>query len=409
MRYVLMYLMSVFLVSRASAQQVERRERAVFIERRREFYDSMKTTLDKFYEKKREPQKELIVDFSSFNPPKESAEFVTYWHNPPASQGISGMCWCFSTTSFFESEIYRLSKRVLKLSELYTVYWEYVEKAKGYVRARGNQEFGEGSECDAVIRVWKKYGIVPANAYTGIKHGQPFHDHRALFAELSTFLHSIKQTGTWNEELVEQTVRSILNEHLGEPPKMVVVDGASYTPKEYLEKVVRLNLDDYIQLTSFADRSYYEWTVFDVPDNWWFSRDYFNVPFSEFVSSIKRALRSGYTVVLGGDVSEPGIYGKAGIAVIPTFDIPPQYIDEYARIYRFRNGTTGDDHGVHCVGYTIRDGTEWYLIKDSGAGSRDNTHPGYFYFHEDYVKLKMLTVLVHKSAIPDIVTKIPKN
>jgi len=38
------------------------------------------------------------------------------------------MCWCFSTTSFLESEIYRLTQRKIKLSELHTVYWEYVEK-----------------------------------------------------------------------------------------------------------------------------------------------------------------------------------------------------------------------------------------------------------------------------------------
>lgn len=408
MRITSLFLLSIVLYTFVPAQQVERRDRTLFIERQRNFYDSIKISLSKYYEKTKEKKKDLLVDFSTFNPPTQNTEFTSYWHHPPISQGISGMCWCFSTTSFFESEIYRITKRKIKLSELYTVYWEYVEKARGFVRARGNQEFGEGSECDAVIRIWKKYGIVPAEAYTGLKEGQPFHDHSKLYTELSSYLKSVKETGAWNEDAVEATVRAILNYHLGEPPKTVTVEGKTYTPKEYLEKIVRLNLDDYIQLTSLADRNYYEWTEYDVPDNWWHSREYFNVPLDDFMRSIKESIRAGYTLVIGGDVSEPGIYGKAGIAVVPTFDIPPQYIDEHARIFRFRNGTTGDDHGIHLVGYTVKDGTEWYLIKDSGAGARDNEHPGYFYFHEDFVKLKMLTTLVHKSAVPEIMKKIPK-
>ena len=32
--------------------------------------------------------------------------FIQYkqWHNAPISQGNTGTCWCFSTTSFLESE-----------------------------------------------------------------------------------------------------------------------------------------------------------------------------------------------------------------------------------------------------------------------------------------------------------------
>jgi bleomycin hydrolase len=65
--------------------------------------------------------------------------------------------------------------------------------------------------------------------------------------------------------------------------------------------------------------------------------------------------------------------------------------------------TTGDDHGIHLVGYKEMDGKDWYLIKDSGSGSRNNTHPGYYFYHEDYVKLKMLGFMVHKDAVKGLV------
>jgi len=57
---------------------------------------------------------------------------------------------------------------------MYTVYWEYVEKAKGYIKTKGTSAFSEGSEANAVTRVWKTYGIVPESDYTGLKAGQTF-------------------------------------------------------------------------------------------------------------------------------------------------------------------------------------------------------------------------------------------
>jgi bleomycin hydrolase len=91
--------------------------------------------------------------------------------------------------------------------------------------------------------------------------------------------------------------------------------------------------------------------------------------------------------------------------VVPTFDIPAEYIDEHARQYRFSTKSTGDDHGVHIVGYAEKDGADWYLIKDSAAGSRNSRNPGYYMYHEDYVKLKMLTLTLHRSLVEDVLKK----
>lgn len=401
-----LFLSVTIFASTLAFSQIEHQDSVKFIEKKNEFYDSVKSTLEKFYSKEKPKKKEISLDFSRFNPPKSPDDFVSYWHYPPVSQAISGMCWCFSTTSFLESEIYRLKKQKIKLSELFTVYWEYVEKARGYVKARGDQEFGEGSESNAVTRIWKKYGIVPAEFYSGLLNGQPFHDHRKMSNEIDSCLKSVKTANAWDEDAVEHTVRAILNHYIGQPPEKITVGNKTMTPLEYLKKVVGLNLDEYVDIVSLADRPYYEWTEYDVDDNWWHSRDYFNVPLDDFMGAIKKSIRNGYTIAIGGDVSEPGINGNAGIAVVPTFDIPSQYIDESARILRFKNGTTEDDHGIHIVGYAEKEGKDWYLIKDSGSGSRNNSHPGYFFFNEDFVKLKMLSFMIPKSAIPEITAKI---
>lgn len=385
--------------------QVSRHDKAVFVTPKNEFMDSVRKEASKFLATPEKPKKQLQLDFTGLAHPTSTDEFKKYWHNKPVSQAISGMCWCFSTTSYFESEIYRQTKREIKLSELYTVYWEYVEKTKRFVAERGNSAFGEGSEANAVMRIWKTYGVVPADAYTGMKPGQKFHDHSKLFEEMNAYLQSLKASNAWQEEVAVSTVKSILNHYLGEPPKTIVVSGKEITPKEYFESVVKLNADDYVEIMSLMEKPYYQMAEYEVPDNWWHSKEYFNVPLDDFMGAIKKTIRSGGTVCIGGDVSEPGYEGHAGVAIVPTFDIPSEYIDENARQFRFSNGTTGDDHGIHMVGFLEKDGKDWYLIKDSGSGSRNNAHPGYCFYSEDYVRLKMLGITVHKDFVKDLLKK----
>ena len=110
-------------------------------------------------------------------------------------------------------------------------------------------------------------------------------------------------------------------------------------------------------------------------------------------------------MAIGGDVSEAGYDSWHKVGVIPTFDIPSEYIDENARQFRFSNGTTTDDHGIHLVGYQVKDGKDWYLIKDSGSGSRNTGDKGFYYYQEDYVKLKIMDFMIHKDAVENILKK----
>ena len=177
-------------------------------------------------------------------------------------------------------------------------------------------------------------------------------------------------------------------------------------PREYLSSVLRLNLEDYVEVMSLMEKPYFRMVEYEVPDNWWHSTDYLNVPLDDFMGVLKNSIRKGYTVCIGGDTSEPGLEGHAGIAVIPTFDIPAAFIDESARQFRFTNKTTTDDHGIHVVGCTTVEGSDWFLIKDSGSGSRNNTHRGYYFYREDYIKLKMMGLTVHRDMASDLLKKV---
>jgi bleomycin hydrolase len=341
--------------------------------------------------------------------PNKLTDYTSYWRNTPISQGNTGTCWCFSTTSFIESEIKRIQNKEVRLSEMYTVYCEYIEKARGYVRERGESAFAEGSESNAVKRMYKQYGTMPLSEYTGLLNGRKFHTHEAMFKEMDTFLKSVKTNNNWNEEVVLATIKSILNHYMGVPPTSFVVEGKTYTPQTYLSEYLKLNPDDYIEILSYKQEPFWQKVEYKVPDNWWHSTDYYNVPLNDYMSALKNSARNGYTICIGGDVSEPGLNKATQAAMIPDFDIPSQYINDDARQFRFNNETTTDDHGLHIVGYCERNGKDWYLVKDSGSGSRNNNPSapefGYFFFHEDYVKLKMMYFTVHKDAVKEVLKK----
>ncbi|MGB5531032.1 MAG: C1 family peptidase [Ignavibacteriaceae bacterium] len=384
----------------------DKKDKGIFEEEKDGFYkNEIEKSLDEFNEPEKEQKKDFKLDFSVMDLPKSKDEFTSYWYNDPVSQGRTGTCWCFSTTSFFESEIYRLHQKKVKLSEMYTVYWEYVEKARRFIKERGNSEFEEGSEANAVPRIWNMYGAVPKEVYVGLLPGQKFYDHKPMIKEMKSYLDNVKVTNAWNEEEAITVIKAILNHYIGEPPTEFYFEGTKYSPMEYLNNYLKLKLEDYVDILSYTQKPYYQQVEYEVPDNWWHSDIYYNVPLNVYMDALKNAIRNGFTMSIGGDVSEAGYDSWHKVGVIPTFDIPSEYIDENARQFRFSNETTTDDHGIHLVGYMEKDGVDWYLIKDSGAGSRNTGDKGYYFYHEDYVKLKIMDFMVHKDAVENLLKK----
>jgi len=356
-------------------------------------------------EQEKKDKKELRFDFTDVIKPASPDVFESVFHFPPVAQYRTGTCWSFSSTAFFESEVARLSGQKIKLSEMHTVYYEYIEKVRNYVRERGRFWPGQGSETNAVIRMMKKHGAVPYDVYPGLPGDQEQYDHSSMSKEIREYLEYIKSHDYWDEEYVVGHIRVILNEYMGVPPTSFEYDGMVMTPDDFLESVLKLNLDDYISNMSTLAVPFYKQGKFDVHDNWWEDSSYYNIPLDEWYETIKNAVRNGYTLVVGGDVSEPGWNGFEDACIVPDFDIPQSYINQDSREFRFYNHTTGDDHGLHLVGYTEIDGRDWFLVKDSGRSARHGKFEGYFFWRDDYVRLKMLTFTVHRDAMRDVLNK----
>jgi len=383
----------------------QEKDKGKMVDYKNKFYEEIVKKLDG-EDAEVKSRKKFMMDFEDYEIPDSPDDFVSAWHNDPLSQGRSGMCWSFSTTSFLETEANRVNNVKVKLSELYTVYNEYLEKAARFVEERGDSRIAEGSLSGAVLNIWKKYGAVPESVYDGMGKGKECHDHEGLIKEISAYLDAQKEANNWNTEQVISTVKAILNFYIGEPPAEFEYEGKKYTPLTFVSDYLKINPDDYEIIISLKDKPFFERVLFDVPDNWWRGTDYINVPLETYISVMNQALDNGYSLCLDADVGESGLSGDNDVAVIPSYDIPSEFINDDARFLRFDNESTTDDHLVHMVGKKDINGETWYLIKDSMSGAFNGEHPGYFFYHEDYVKLKVLFYVAHKDALDSILSKL---
>jgi len=329
--------------------------------------------------------------------PQRVEDFSGIPHLSPLNQGATLFCWSFSTASFLESEMQRLGMEPVRLSVFYPVYYVFMEKAKRYVLTRGQSRFGPGDLFSGVLDIIKEYGTMPAVFYGGNQAELPS-NHAALYSELKQYITSGKRGSEWQAERVLKRIQAILNKYLGKPPTTFTYQGKAFAPQSFLKEVVQLPWHEYVLVTSFQYAPFYQFTELRVPDNWRHNTNYFNVPLEVFYQSLKDAVSHGYSVAVDVDISEPSYELVKDIAIIPEFDIPTAAISQEARELRFNNGTTTDDHLVHIVAYKKFGHAEWFLAKDSLPSAWEGQHKGYVFFHESYVKLKVLAFLVHRDG-----------
>lgn len=334
--------------------------------------------------------------------PQDIVEMRPRFHFAPVNQDTTNACWSFSTLSFIESELQRQDGQSVKLAEMYPVYYGFIEKAKKFVETRGESRLKPGDLFTTVVEVIQTYGILPEEAYRGQVVERPTRNHKQMEKEIEELKKQIVEDDLWDESSILADLKRILDKYLGEPPSSFSFRGETLTPLTFAEKYVNLPWDEYLLITSFGYASFNSFTVLEVPDNWRKINRYYNVSIDEFYSSMKTALNGGFSLVIDGDIKEPGRIGSQDICYIPDYDIPGAFINQAARDYRFDKGVTEDDHLGHIVGFGEINGEDWFLVKDSWRDAFEGSHKGYFFYHKDYAKLKILAYMVHKDGVPAI-------
>ncbi len=317
-------------------------------------------------------------------------------HTEVISQGRTGTCWSFATTSFLESEIMRLGFPETKLSEMFFVNYNYKNKASQYLLYHGNNNFGEGSLSHDVIKVLREQGLSTYEAFPGIKKDDKY-NHSALVKQLKTDAGEINKKKRGELDASDLgSYKPVLKEELGKLPKKIKTDDGKFSPIELRDKY-KLNPDDYVELSSYSHHPLYKPFVLEIPDNWAHSL-YYNLPIDELMEVMYYSINKGYTIAWDGDCSEKTFSHKQGKADVAKKQIGK--VDQELRQSTFYDRTTTDDHLMHLVGLSKdTEGKNCFYTKNSW-GTDSNSYGGYLHMTDDYVRLKTVGILVHKDAIP---------
>ena len=326
---------------------------------------------------------------------------------PVKDQARTGTCWSFSTTSLLESQFLRNNKTEIDLSEMFSVYNTYIEKAKNYIHRMGKTQFGEGGLGHDVIRSIATYGAIPESVFSGLRPDEKSFNHAKLVIILKEYLDSALAStpiaATWLDGY-----KKLLNENIGTPPAEFEVSNKKYTPKTFAVEVLKFKASDYVNITSFTDHPFYSSFILEVPDN--FSNgSYYNIPMNEMIQMVKSSIGKGYTIMWDADVSNSGFIGNTGlglfvnradqetnIPVTADTDELPWTVPLRQQLYE--NLTTQDDHLMHITGIEkSKKGKTFFIVKNSWGIS--GSYDGYVNVSEAYFAINTISLVVPKEAI----------
>ena len=347
---------------------------------------------------------------------------------PVKNQAATGTCWCFATTSFMESELLRMGKGTYDLSEMFIVRQKYMNQLQDNYLRQGQGNIGQGSLSHTFTNAYRQVGIVPEEVYSGINYDSETHNH----SELARYMEAIADVAVKTKERSPQyyqLIDNLFDTYMGKLPEKFTYKGKEYTPKTFAESL-GLNMDDYVELTSFTHHPYYVKFDVEVPDNWEHSLMY-NLPLDEMMQAVDFALQNGYSVCWDGDVSEKGFSFGNGVAINPElkkaedlsgtdrarfekletkgelddvykFERPYLEVNVTPEVRQagFEKFVTTDDHLMHLTGITKdQNGTKYYITKNSWGSDR-NKFNGYLNMSDSFVRAKTIYVMMHKDALP---------
>ena len=374
----------------------------------------------------------LFVATSAFAQNAAEYEFTTIKELPVTSiknQANSGTCWCFSALSFVESEIIRTKGVEVDLSEMFVVGKSYRDRAVKYVRLDGHLNFAAGSSFGDVFHVIEDYGIVSQESMPGLNYGTEKPLHNELDAALKGYVDAIASVP--NRKLTTAWLNGfdgIVAAYFGEYPETFSVDGKEYTPEQYRD-ALGIDVNDYINLTSFTHHPFYSQFVIEVPDNWRWDTAY-NLPIEELMEVAYEAIEKGYTFAWGSCLPR-GKFTRDGLATMPVeqkkagagsdqerwvgksaeekaeakAELPEEItVTQEMRQDGYDRKTITDDHGMHIFGLAKdQNGNKFFMVKNSWGET--GKYNGVWYASDAFVRLNTLNIVVHKDALSKDIKK----
>ncbi len=366
--------------------------------------------------------------------------------NGITNQKSSGRCWLYTglnTIRPMVQEKYNLSD--FEFSQTYNFFWDQFEKANLFLeiaRATANKPLndrevewlfknpiGDGGQWTTFADNVMKYGLVPSTAmpdtYQSEKTSMMSRLLRRKLREDGLRMRAIANS-RMNEEAKQKAKLEMLSEiyrilvlSLGEPPTEFVwqtkdkdgniSDAVIYTPKQFYEELIGIDLNEYIMFMNDPAREYNK--LYEVQydrnlvegANW----KYINLPNERIKEFAKKSILGNEGMYFSCDVGKQ-LNVKSGILDLDNYNYDDLMgvefgMDKTQRIETFESGST---HGMALVGVNILpDGSvdKWLLENSWGA---DKGNKGYLTMTDRWFDEYMFRLVIHKKYVDSDVIKI---
>ena len=366
--------------------------------------------------------------------------------NGITNQKSSGRCWLYTgqnTIRPLVQEKYNLAD--FEFSQTYNFFWDQFEKANLFLEiaiATANKPLddrevswlfhnpiGDGGRWTTFADNVMKYGLVPSSAmpdtYQSEKTSMMSRLLRRKLRENGLRIRDITKS-RMSEELKQAAKFEMLSEiyrilvlSLGEPPTEFIwqykdKDGKiskaqSYTPQQYYEALIGIDLNDYVMLMNDPVKEYnklyevrYDRNLVEGA-NW----KYINLPNDKIKEFAVRSILANEAMYFSCDVGKQ-LNSKSGFLDLNNYNYNDLMgvdfqMNKKQRIETFESGST---HGMALIGVNILpDGTidKWLLENSWGA---DKGNKGYLTMTDKWFDEYMFRLVINKDYIDQDVLKI---
>ncbi|MCD6441422.1 MAG: C1 family peptidase [Candidatus Marinimicrobia bacterium] len=362
-------------------------------------------------------------------------------------QKSSGRCWMFAGFNIMRPGVikkYNLSS--FEFSETFLFFWDKLEKSNLFLEImidnaakdltdREMQKLFETPVADGgwwnyFVALIEKYGAVPKEVYPETVNSEKSagfnyvinnlmrHDAIELrrMVQKKNKKSAIKKR---KEEMLADVFR-LLVYHFGLPPQNFTwkyadkdnkVVEKEYTPKEFYEEVVGIDLKEYVTIMDHAMHPYnthyeinYCRNFVDMPN-----MDFINLDIAELKKLTLATLLDSTPVWFAADVGHY-MEKERGIMAVDLYDYQTLFqIDtRISKKDRLLTRASTPNHGMVFTGVDLKDGKPVKWLVENSWGSKIG-NGGRWTMYDNWFDEYVFTIIIHKSRLSEDVLKLLKT
>jgi len=361
------------------------------------------------------------------------------------NQRHSGRCWLFSLLNTLRHQLAdKENMKDFELSESYSFFWDKVERANVFyeniirtaAKPTSDREVAfylsspddDGGQWAMAAGLVQKYGVVPASV---MPESFNTNDTSGFASSLNlklrkdaVELRELKNGGASEGQLNAKRDQLLAEVYqmtaiaVGTPPDKFDFEyrddkknyhrDADITPKDFYDKYIGVDLDDYVVVTNSPDKPFDKLYSLPAEDNIVGGKKItlLNVDMAVLRKAAVAQLKDGETVWFGNDVLEQmdrndGLLDSKLYRTDALFDV----VLRMRKAERVQFGQAAVSHAMTLTGVDVVDDevTKWKVENSWGDKSGDK---GYFAMTDDWFENYVYQVVVHRKYLTDAQRKI---